>query len=120
MLSELAAFNVKSVSDLLGPDAEAALAEVIENRQKAVDSALRALSLQVMRPRFPVANIPSFPSWSELLGVLGRGVEPYDRRTVEDIVQKVERKNYPFSTLVIEIVKSKPFGMRNGEAGGKG
>ena len=35
VLSELSAFNVKSVSDLLGPDAEAALAEVIENRQKA-------------------------------------------------------------------------------------
>ena len=46
VLSELSAFNVKSVSDLLGPDAEAALAEVIENRQKAVDGALRALSLQ--------------------------------------------------------------------------
>lgn len=46
VLSELAAFNVNSISDLLGDDAEAALAEVIGNRQKAVDSALRALSLQ--------------------------------------------------------------------------
>lgn len=46
VLGELAAFNVQSVSDLLGPDAEAALGEVIGNRQKAVDSALRALSLQ--------------------------------------------------------------------------
>ena len=46
VLNELAAFNVKSVSDLLGSDAEAALGEVIGNRQKAVDSALRALSLQ--------------------------------------------------------------------------
>lgn len=46
VLSELATFNVNSISDLLGDDAEAALAEVIGNRQKAVDSALRALSLQ--------------------------------------------------------------------------
>jgi CPA1 family monovalent cation:H+ antiporter len=46
MLGELAAFNVSSVADLLGPDAEVKLAAVIGNRQKAVDSALKALSLQ--------------------------------------------------------------------------
>jgi CPA1 family monovalent cation:H+ antiporter len=46
VLAELAAFNVKSVADLLGADAEAALEAVIDRRQDAVDSALRALSLQ--------------------------------------------------------------------------
>jgi monovalent cation:H+ antiporter, CPA1 family len=46
VLGELAAFNVSSVADLLGPDAEVELAAVIENRQEAVDSALKALSLQ--------------------------------------------------------------------------
>ena len=46
VLGELDAFNVSSVSDLLGPDAEAKLAAVIENRQEAVDNSLRALSLQ--------------------------------------------------------------------------
>jgi monovalent cation:H+ antiporter, CPA1 family len=46
VLSELAAFNVSSVADLLGPDAEVKLAAVVENRQEAVDSALKALSLQ--------------------------------------------------------------------------
>ncbi|MEO8591843.1 MAG: DUF1592 domain-containing protein [Candidatus Solibacter sp.] len=50
---------------------------------------------------------------------LGRGLEPYDRRTVEDIVQKMERNNYRFSTLIQEIINSKPFGMRSGETGGK-
>ena len=50
---------------------------------------------------------------------LGRGLEPYDRRTVEDIVHQMEQNNYRFSTLVMEIVKSKPFGMRSGEPGGK-
>ena len=46
VLAELAAFNISSVADLLGPDAEVELAAVIENRQEAVDSALKALSLQ--------------------------------------------------------------------------
>jgi CPA1 family monovalent cation:H+ antiporter len=46
VLAELAAFNVSSVADLLGPDAEAQLAGVIQNRQNAVDRALKALSLQ--------------------------------------------------------------------------
>jgi CPA1 family monovalent cation:H+ antiporter len=46
VLAELAAFNISSVSDLLGPDAEVELAAVNENRQEAVDSALKALSLQ--------------------------------------------------------------------------
>lgn len=46
VLAELAAFNAASVADLLGADAEAELAAVIAGRQKAVDSALKALSLQ--------------------------------------------------------------------------
>jgi hypothetical protein len=51
---------------------------------------------------------------------LGRGLEVYDRRTVDDIVRKLEQNNHRFSTLVMEIVNSKPFGMRAGEVGGKG
>ncbi len=46
VLGELAAFNISSIADLLGPDAEARLAQLIGNRQIAVDGALRALSLQ--------------------------------------------------------------------------
>ena len=46
VLAELEAFNLSSVADLLGSDAEAELAKVIENRQEAVDSAFKALSLQ--------------------------------------------------------------------------
>ena len=46
VLGELAAFNISSVADLLGPDAETRLAELIGNRQTAVEGALRALSLQ--------------------------------------------------------------------------
>jgi monovalent cation:H+ antiporter, CPA1 family len=46
VLAELSAFNVKSVADLLGSDAEAALAAMIERREDTADSALKALSLQ--------------------------------------------------------------------------
>lgn len=46
VLAELAAFNISSVADLLGADAETQLAAVIGGRQTAVDSALKALSLQ--------------------------------------------------------------------------
>ena len=46
VMAELAAFNVSSVADLLGADAEAKLADVIKNRQEAVDRSLKALSLQ--------------------------------------------------------------------------
>ena len=51
---------------------------------------------------------------------LGRGLESFDRRAVEEIVRKMEQNNYRFSTLVLEIVNSKPFQMRTGESGGKG
>jgi hypothetical protein len=51
---------------------------------------------------------------------IGRGLEPYDRRTVEDIVRKLEEHGYRFSTLILEIVQSKPFEMRSGDTGGKG
>jgi CPA1 family monovalent cation:H+ antiporter len=46
VLNELAAFNASSVADLLGRDAEVALAAVVENRLEAVYSAFKALSLQ--------------------------------------------------------------------------
>ena len=46
VLAELAVFNISSVVDLLGADVEVRLAGVIGTRQAAVDSALKALSLQ--------------------------------------------------------------------------
>jgi CPA1 family monovalent cation:H+ antiporter len=46
VLAELAAFNSRSIADLLGADAEARLGEIIADRQRLVDTALKALSLQ--------------------------------------------------------------------------
>ncbi len=43
---------------------------------------------------------------------LGRGLAPYDRRAVNDIVTEVEKNDYRFSSLVIAIVQSDPFRMR--------
>jgi len=46
---------------------------------------------------------------------LGRGVERFDRSTVDGIVQDAAAHNYRFSTLVMDIVNSKPFLMRGAE-----
>ena len=40
---------------------------------------------------------------------LGRGVEPYDGPVVKSIADTVTKKDYKFSALVLEIVKSYPF-----------
>ncbi|HYG74565.1 MAG TPA: DUF1592 domain-containing protein [Planctomycetota bacterium] len=46
---------------------------------------------------------------------LGRGLEPYDIRTVDRIVAALAQNEYKFSTLPIEIVKSEPFRLRRGK-----
>jgi hypothetical protein len=46
---------------------------------------------------------------------LGRGLEYYDRPTVEKIVRNVNLGGAKFSTLVLEIVQSPPFQLRRGE-----
>ena len=43
---------------------------------------------------------------------LGRGIEGYDRPTVQQIVTNVSNDDYRFSRLVLEIVKSLPFQKR--------
>ncbi len=46
---------------------------------------------------------------------LGRGLKPYDKRTVEGIDDKLSASGYGFQTLVTEIVQSLPFRERRGE-----
>ena len=46
---------------------------------------------------------------------LGRGLERYDRPTVEAISRQVKASDYRFSALVLEVVKSKPFQMQTVE-----
>ena len=45
---------------------------------------------------------------------LGRGLEYYDRPTVEHIVARLESEGYKSSVLITEIVKSDPFRLRRG------
>lgn len=46
---------------------------------------------------------------------IGRGMEYYDRPTIEKIAANADKSGGKFSALVIEIVKSVPFQMRRGE-----
>ena len=46
---------------------------------------------------------------------LGRGLERYDRATVNVISKRIAAKNYRFSSLALEIAASKPFQMRRGD-----
>jgi len=46
---------------------------------------------------------------------LGRGLERYDRRSVEAVAGRIEASDYRFSALVQEIVKSLPFQRRRPE-----
>ena len=49
-----------------------------------------------------------------LIYALGRGLEYYDRPTIENIVSAVEAGEYRFSVLVTQIVRSDPFRLRRG------
>ena len=46
---------------------------------------------------------------------LGRGLERYDTRTVDEINRKLAAAGYPFQALIHEIVRSVPFQLRRGE-----
>lgn len=47
---------------------------------------------------------------------LGRGVERYDRKTINDINRKLAASGYQFQTLIYAIAESLPFQARRGEA----
>jgi hypothetical protein len=51
-----------------------------------------------------------------LVYALGRGLEPFDRCTVEDVTATMKAGGNRFSTLVSAVVKSVPFQQRRGEA----
>ena len=45
---------------------------------------------------------------------LGRGLEYYDRRPVQQIVTRLAEQDYKFSVLITELVRSDPFRLRRG------
>jgi hypothetical protein len=46
---------------------------------------------------------------------LGRGMEPYDKRTLDGINKALAADGYQFQTLIHEVVASLPFQSRRGE-----
>ena len=46
---------------------------------------------------------------------LGRGMQPYDNRTLNQITKAVEADGQHFQTLIYEVVRSLPFQSRRGE-----
>jgi hypothetical protein len=50
---------------------------------------------------------------------LGRGLEPYDRRHVDEIARTVTANGYRFSSLITAVAQSDPFRMRRGDGGTK-
>jgi hypothetical protein len=50
-----------------------------------------------------------------MIYALGRGLQAYDRPTVNAIVSKLRPEQYPFQSLIYEIVRSLPFQSRRGE-----
>jgi len=46
---------------------------------------------------------------------LGRGLEYYDKCALDEITKRLAKKDYKFSALVLEIVKSTPFQKRRGD-----
>jgi hypothetical protein len=65
-----------------------------------------------------IAQLPDFTrclTEKMMTYALGRGLERYDRRTVNDIDTKVAASGYQFQSLIHEIVQSLPFQSRRGE-----
>jgi hypothetical protein len=46
---------------------------------------------------------------------LGRGMEPYDKRALDQIGKALAADDYRFQTLILEAVRSLPFQSRHGE-----
>lgn len=46
---------------------------------------------------------------------MGRGMQPYDNKTIDEINRKLQADGYHFQTLIYEVVRSLPFQSRRGE-----
>ena len=46
---------------------------------------------------------------------MGRGMQVYDNRAIDEINKRVQADGYKFQTLIYEVVRSLPFQSRRGE-----
>jgi Protein of unknown function (DUF1592)/Protein of unknown function (DUF1588)/Protein of unknown function (DUF1587)/Protein of unknown function (DUF1585)/Protein of unknown function (DUF1595) len=67
-------------------------------------------TLRSVLPQFSRCMVEKMLTYS-----LGRGLGPYDRRTVDEIDRKLAAEGYGFQALIYEIVRSLPFQSRRGE-----
>ena len=51
---------------------------------------------------------------------IGRGMQPFDRRAMDEVGRKLADSDYKFQTLIYEVVRSLPFQQRRGEPSGVG
>jgi hypothetical protein len=64
----------------------------------------------------------SLPEFTQCLAgkvltyALGRGVEPFDRRTVKEIVKQTAAEDYKFQALILAVTHSPAFQQRRGDA----
>jgi hypothetical protein len=75
----------------------------------ATPSEMRA-ALTSLVPQFARAVVEKL-----MIYALGRGLEPYDNRAIDQIAGRLADEGYPFQTAIYEIVRSAPFQMRRGE-----
>jgi Protein of unknown function (DUF1592)/Protein of unknown function (DUF1588)/Protein of unknown function (DUF1587)/Protein of unknown function (DUF1595)/Protein of unknown function (DUF1585) len=76
----------------------------------ATPGQMRSL-LESQLPEFARCMVEKMLTYS-----LGRGLGSYDRRTVDEITTHWGQSNYPFQSLIYEVVHSLPFQSRRGEA----
>jgi len=63
-------------------------------------------------------NMPEFTqtiATKVLTYALGRGIEPFDRRTIKDIVKQTAAQDYKFQSLILAVTHSPAFQQRRGE-----
>jgi len=68
-------------------------------------------ALKSQLPQFARCMVEKMLTYS-----LGRGIGPNDRRTVDAITKKWAAAEYPFQSLIFEVVQSLPFQSRRGES----
>jgi len=68
-------------------------------------------ALKSQLPQFARCMVEKMLTYS-----LGRGVGTTDRRTVDDITRSWAAGDYPFQSLIFEVVRSLPFQSRRGES----
>jgi hypothetical protein len=105
--------NFNAIGEWRDDDGGAAIetaGQLVSGEKFASATQLRDVLLKEKRKEFLTCV-----SEKMLTYALGRGVEYYDRPTIEKIAANTEKGGAKFSTLVTEIVKSVPFQMRRGE-----